>query len=154
MPPTEQELKDGIGHVSFEMNRYLYTANPKHQLPGRFAEIVMESCLLHLRNIGEFFFEGDKTEDDIRITHYFGKLISKNELENEIKKFESKWKGFKTRINKKVGHLTFSRLNTAPINMSEKNDIDFVNLINLFENNLPEEYKENWESGKSFSIDK
>ena len=149
MAPNKQQLKDAIEHISFEMNRYLYTAHPI-SLPGRYGEVVAESCLLHSRAIGEFFFE-PKKGDDIRIIHYYDELISKDELKIKINKFQSNWEGYKKRTNKKLCHLTFSRVNSTPMNMQEKNDVNFDILITLFENNLPIDYKEKWDHGKSFS---
>lgn len=146
----KQQLIDAIEHISFEMNRYLYTARPI-SLPGRYREIVAESCLLHSRNVGEFFFEAAKN-DDIRIDHYYNELISKDQLKIEIDKSKSKWKGYKKQINKKLSHLTFSRVNSTPMNMQEKNDINFDYLIKLFKNNLPIEFIEKWNRGKSFSM--
>lgn len=150
MTPSKQQLIDAIEHVSFEMNRYLYTAHPI-PLPGRYREAVAESCLLHSRAVGEFFFEEEKNGDDIRISHYYDELISKDELEKEIEKSKTKWNSYKRRINKKLGHLTFSRINTSPINMQEKNEINFDVLIKLFESNLPVHFREQWKRGKSFS---
>lgn len=149
--PTEQQLKDAIVDISFEMNRYLYTAHPM-PLPGHYDEVVAESCLLHSRTVGEFFFGEVVQEGDIRITHYYDKLISKDTLENEIEKFRSKWKSYKTRTDKKLCHLTLERLNAVPMNMQEHKELNFDVLIKLFEVNLPPEYLKNWIKGKSFSV--
>jgi hypothetical protein len=152
MTPSKQQLIDTVEHISFEMNRYLYTAHPIVSLPGRYGEAVAESCLLHSRAIGEFFFEEEKNKDDVRISHYYDELISKKELQDEIEKSKSKWADYKKRINKKMGHLTFTRVNTVPMHMQEKNELNFDVLIELFERNLPMEFREKWELGKSFSI--
>jgi hypothetical protein len=151
MTPNEQQLKNAIEHISFEMNRYLYTANPIFPLPGRYGEAVAESCLSHSRAIGEFFFE-EINYDDIRISHYFDKLISKDELENEIEKSRSDWDKYKKRTNKKLCHLTFRRVDSFPMDMEEKEAVNFDKLIELFKINLPADYREKWEKGKSFSI--
>jgi len=150
MIPTKQQLIDAMEHISFEMNRYLYTANPI-VLPGRYREIVSESCLLHSRNVGEFFF-GKMSNHDIRVNHYYEELISKDELQAEINKSQLKWDDYKRRANKKLCHLTFSRLDSMPMHMQEKNDLNFEILINLFEKNLPIDFKEKWDLGKSFSV--
>ena len=149
--PTEQQLKDAIVDISFEMNRYIYTAYPI-RLPGRYNEVVAESCLLHSRTIGEFFFEAANKKDDIRITHYYDELISKDALQYEIEKSRSNWESYKTRTNKKLCHLTFARIDTAPMNMLEDKEVNFDVLIKLFEVNLPPEYLENWIKGKSYSV--
>ncbi len=153
MTPTKQQLIDAIEHISFEMNRYLYTAHPV-QLPGRYREIVAESCLLHSRNIGEFFFDKVLRDGDIRISHYYDELISKSELDDELEKSKSIWTNYKNRINKKLGHLTFARVDEGPMNMKEKEELNFNILIELFEKNLPIHFREKWERGRSFSIDK
>jgi hypothetical protein len=151
MTPSEQQLKNAIEHISFEMNRYLYTAHPRFPLPGRYGEVVAESCLLHSRAIGEFFF-GPGKKDDIIISHYIDKLISKDELENEIEKSKLCWSSYKKRTDKKLCHLTFDRINSYPMCMDEKEVINFDKLIELFETNLPSDYREKWIKGKSFSI--
>ncbi len=141
-------LINAMSHVSFEMNRYLLASRPIN-LPGHFNELVAESCLLHARNVGEFFFE-DERHDDIRITHFIGELVSSDELVRLIEVNKPKWIIYKPLINKKLSHLTFSRIDSPP--MGTKNDLDLENLIALFEKNLPEEYRENWNKGKSFSF--
>lgn len=150
MMPEKQQLIDAVEHVSFEMNRYLYTADPIPKLPGRYGEAVEESCLLHSRNIGEFFFEGGKN-DDIRISHYYDELISVNELKDEIEKSKPQWAEYKKRLNKKLGHLTFKRVGSTPMSIQEKNELNFDVLIKLFENNLPIEFREKWKRGEGFS---
>lgn len=138
-------------HISFEMNRYLYTTKPI-RLPGRYNEIVAESCLLHSRNIGEFFFEkANPRYDDIRFEHYHNELISTEELQTEINKLKSKWRSYKPRVNTKLSHLTFDRVNSKPMNVQEKNDLNFDTLIDLFEKNLPIDFRAKWDKGKSFS---
>lgn len=144
---SNEQLVDAIEHISFEMNRYLRTAR-RIPLTKPYGEAVDESCLLHSRNIGEFFFEHAKGDDDIRISHYYDTLISKKELEDEIQKSKSEWKDYKKRVNKKLGHLTFSRINEVPMNMQEKNKLNFDVLIQLFEKNLPGHFREKWERGK------
>ena len=150
--PTKQQIINAVEHVSFEMNRYLYTADPIFPLPGRYSEAVAESCLLHSRTIGEFFFENEKNNDDIRVSHYYDEMTSNNELKYEIEKSKPKWADYKKRINKKLGHLTFARLETSPMQMLERNELNFDVLIRLFEKSLPIEFREKWNRGKSFSI--
>lgn len=67
-PPDKQQLIDAVQHISFEMNRFLYTAHPISPLPGRYREVAAEACFLHSRTIGEFFFEQERMGDDIRTT--------------------------------------------------------------------------------------
>ena len=123
MEPTEEQLKEAVVHISFEMNRYLYTARPVFSLPGRYAEIVTESCLLHSRTIGEFFF-GSPIKDDISISHYLEKLISNSKLKDEIEKSKSKWEDYKKhRLNKKLMHLTYAGVNESPTQMQEKDEM-------------------------------
>ncbi len=152
MIKSKQEIIDAVEHISFEMNRYLYTANPAFLLPGRYREVVAESCLLHSRNIGEFFFDNAREIDDIRIDHYYDELISKDELANEIDKSKSNWNIYKTRVNKSLSHLTYSRGNSSRVNMGEKNTFNFDTLIELFDKNLPTDFREKWNRGKSFSM--
>lgn len=152
MTPTKQQLIDAIKDVSFEMNRYLYAANPVFPLPGRYRELVAESCLMHSRVIGEFFFEGKNKDDDIRVLDYYDILVSSKELKYEIEKYKPKWQSYKSRVNKKLGHLTFTRVNTTPMNMEEIKELNFDVLIRLFEDNLPIEFKDGWMKGKSYSI--
>src|SRR4051812_32642665 len=130
MNSTNQQLIDAIEHISFEMNRYLYAAQ-HNKLRRVYRQIVAESCLLHSRNIGEFFFDKVSQDGDIRISHYYGELISKSELENEIEKIKSKWRDCKIRINKKLGHLTFSRIGERPMNMQEIKELNLDKLIKL-----------------------
>lgn len=152
---TKQQLIDAMQHVSFEMNRYLFTARPC-TLPRPYPAIVGESCLLHSRNIGEFFFEGNPNNNDIRIEHYLEILTSKVELEKAIAKSKTRWQeigGYKYRINKKLSHLTFYRLKSEEgMNMQEKDDFNFNELIQLFENGLPDEFKQKWEDGKKIAL--
>ena len=149
--PNRQHLIEAMEHISFEMNRYIYTANAINTTPQQYKEAISESCLLHSRAIGEFFFEEIKNNDDIRISHYSSELTSKNELLAEIEKNKPKWAKYKRRLNKKLGHLTFSRINTSPMNMWEKNELNFEILIELFERSLPIDFKEKWDFGKSIS---
>ncbi len=126
MSKSRQELIGAIEHISFEMNRYLYTAHPVFPLPGRYREVVAESCLLHSRNIGEFFFDEPKRADDIRIDHYYNELISKDELTNEISKSKSNWAIYKNRVNKSLSHLTYSRGNSNRVNLKEKSTVILI----------------------------
>ncbi|MFN4248639.1 MAG: hypothetical protein ACK4EY_12995 [Flavipsychrobacter sp.] len=149
----KQQLIDAIEHVSFEMNRYLLTAYPDSDLvKGRYIEAVRESCLLHSRNIGEFFFDDIKYDDDIRVSHYYDELVSKDELEVEIKISRTNWNVYKKRIHKSLSHLTFKRGDDSRMNMQEKDEFNFDKLIDLFEKNLPIQFKEMWERGKNYSI--
>lgn len=154
MQRDPQELIDAMEHISFEMNRYLFTTRPC-SLPQPYPQIVAESCLLHSRNVGEFFFEGETQKDDIRLEHYNDLLTSKDELEKLLAKSKLKWKekgGYKDRINKKLSHLTFARLKSEPMNMREKDDFNIEKLIQLFQNGLPEEFKQKWEQGKAIAL--
>lgn len=153
MTPTKEQLLEAIEHISFEMNRYLYTAKPICKLPEKYDQVVRESCLLHSRIIGDFFF-GNPRKDDISISHYYDELISKDELRAEIEKSKSKWEDYKDRINKKLCHLTFSRNKANPMNMNEKDEINFDTLIRLFEDNLPQHFRKKWATGKLFSYNK
>lgn len=155
MTPRKQELIDAIEHISFEMNRYLYTAYPIHRLPGRYSEVVAESCLLHSRNVGEFFFEEPHPKhDDIRICHYYDELISKDELQIEINKSKLEWNDYKERVNKQLSHLTYTRVYGSPMGIQGKDKEKFRALIELFEKNLPEHFIKKWNVGKSYSIDR
>lgn len=150
-PRSKQELIDALEHVSFEMNRYLYTAHFK-SIGRPLDQIVAESCLLHSRNIGEFFFQKATRDDDVTIDDYYNELILKDELQIEIDKWKPKWDNYKERINKKLSHLTFLRVNSLPMNMQEKNDLYFDILIKLFEKNLPTDFREKWNLGKSIAL--
>lgn len=111
MVPTREQLREGVRHISFEMNRYLCTANPL-SLQKPFREAILESCLLHSRIIGDFFFSEGRS-DDIVITHYYDSLKSKKEVVEEIEKFKSLWyekEAFKNRLHKKLAHLTYARV--------------------------------------------
>lgn len=151
MQRDPQELIDAMEHVSFEMNRYLYTA----QLKGPYPQIVAESCFLHSRIVGEFFYGDKRMKDDIGIEHYYDLLTSKDELEVVINSYKSKWietKGYRERLNKKLCHLTFDRVGDQPMNTQEKDEFGFENLIRLFEKKLPEEFKQQWERGKAIAL--
>lgn len=150
MTPTRQQLIDAAEHISFEMNRYLYTAYPKCQFSGHYREVVAESCLLHSRTIGEFFFEKVKYDSDVRITHYYDELKSKEELLGEVEKLKPNWSKYRDRLNQRLGHLTFRRNDNHRVHMQEKDALNFDVLIKLFEDNLPEEFREKWNRGKSF----
>lgn len=143
------DLKDVTEHVSFEMNRLLYTFKPP-TLPGRYVEIVAESYMLHARNVGEFFFEGKKCKDDVRITDYFEYLTSTEELRMEIDKCAPLWMPLKTRINKKLQHLTFTRCKEGSMGVFELRELNFKDLIEFFRKNLPEEFQDKWKIGESF----
>lgn len=151
MNPTKQQLIDAMEHVSFEMNRYLYTA----QLKSPYPQIVAESCFLHSRIVGEFFYGNKRMKDDIGIEHYYDLLISKDELEMVIDSYKSKWietKGYRERLNKKLCHLTFDRVGNQPMNTQEKDEFGFDILIQLFEKKLPKEFKQMWNKGKEIAL--
>lgn len=154
MPDEQFDLIKAMQHISFEMNRYLFTARPC-SLPRPYPAIVAESCLLHSRNVGEFFFEPvskKHPDSDIRLKHYYDVLTSKDELEKAIAMYKPKWGGYKDRINKKLSHLTSDRVDSAHMSTQEKDDFNFNELIQLFENGLPNEFKQSWELGKEIAL--
>lgn len=96
-----------IGDVNYEMSQLRYAAEaikdcPKNTKPFN---ALLESFLIHARNLHDFFFEeGMNPNDDVFVRHY----LATDKLE-AFRRTRGNAILDKTKVNKLLAHITFSR---------------------------------------------
>jgi hypothetical protein len=103
-------LRSAAGHVAYELRMWQWAANllngigPEQQnTPERNA--LIESYLLHLRNLIEFFrSEGRKTDDVVALLY-----VPRWNVGDYGSSLESAW----VSLNKRLNHITMERLNKS-----------------------------------------
>lgn len=129
-PRTIDELKAAAQHLRYERAMLMFTGArlTKEPLPqGLDYAVLMESFLIHVRNLNEFFFgldmakEGKKTvfQNDMVVEDFF-------EYQKQWAKPQSKRLSddLRQQINDQLTHLTYAR------KVGHYHDWDFVNLQN------------------------
>lgn len=95
--PTENELCKGLDAIYYEIERLLESFRRTQSQSIAYA--LLESRLLHVRNLLDMFAHAKKANDDILASHYGFPL--KPVLIDQI---------FESRLNKDLAHLTYSRI--------------------------------------------
>ena len=102
---------------------------------------ALETCLLHARNLREFFYHDDKRyKTDARPSDFFR---DKNEWER-VRPQETNWiKKVKNRADKELAHLTYRRHSGTPPEKEWDCGViqrDFFKVIKVFLDHLPKKY--------------
>ena len=105
-----------------------------------FKNIIIDSFLLHARNLFEFFYyDGDK-KDYARASHFLDSTKDWTKLRPD----ETTWLNkLKKRINSEVSHLTYNRISGTPPEKYWRLNIlysDFVDIVKIFLENISKEY--------------
>lgn len=95
--PTAVELEKGLDDVYYEIEQLAATAVGATNL-GNLNNAIIESRLLHVRTLMDFFEESPQPQDDILSTHY-GFPARKVPIDAV----------YRERLNKDLAHLTYSR---------------------------------------------
>lgn len=127
--PTETEKIHMIEHVRYEndMFKYCYEKLTILKVEGFFYNVFIEAFLLHARNLYTFFYieKNNRNEDDILAEDYSINLKNFYSKRPNIDEF----KDFKTNWNKKLNHITYSRLDY----IDGKKTWDWQKLFNLID---------------------
>lgn len=113
-PKATQELRVGAHHLRYEREALEFAGTQLAQRPyptGLYYAILMESFLIHARNINEFFYGLDMArggkplyDDDVIVEYFFdaqdpwAKPLA-NELPDDVRQH----------INQQLAHITYSR---------------------------------------------
>jgi hypothetical protein len=107
--PTETKKEEMIEHVKYEMNMFrncYVILSIIFKEEGFFTNVFIEEFLLHARNLFTFFYSDVRVKDDAIARDYLINIedfFSKRSQPDEFKDFKTKW-------NKMLYHLTYSRL--------------------------------------------
>jgi hypothetical protein len=94
---SAEELSTGLDHVFYEMSQLVFLADKGSPIKG-FDNAVLESRLIHVRNLLDFFEHPPTPNDDILCCHFD---FSSSRVSIEQK--------YRDRLNKDLSHLTYSR---------------------------------------------
>jgi len=107
MRRTEQELKDASGHVKYEIDMLVGTmsflSKPAAETHWIASSAYLESLVLHLRNLIDFFYT-PSTRDDIVAEHFVAQWTADCPVMSPL------LDDAKERANKLCAHLTYTRL--------------------------------------------
>jgi hypothetical protein len=109
-------------HFHYEVLMFIVSKKISNQSPPNSFQMnaMVEVCVLHLRNLIDFFYPNKIESDDIVATHYISDWNLQRPPISQI------LEGARQRANKEMAHLTTKRISGAP---PEKN-WDF-NLISI-----------------------
>jgi len=95
--PTNEELHKGLDNLHYEIQQLLELTRVASPI-ALLQNALVESRLLHVRTLVDFFEFEESRHDDILATHY-GFALKPVQLSEP----------YKTRLNKDLAHLTYSR---------------------------------------------
>jgi len=96
--PTDDELSKGLHAVFYEIQQLAFT--PMLSTPDAgINNAIVESRLLHVRTLLDFFEDAAKQKDDVLAVHYGFPSRPIEEVEAV----------YRERLNKDLAHLTYSR---------------------------------------------
>ena len=100
--PTPGELEKALDEVYYEIEQLAFTTvlGTNHQ---GLANAIIESRLLHVRTLIDFFEQSAQAQDDVLAAHY-GFAAAPLPIE-EV---------YRRRLNKDLAHLTYSRTTRSP----------------------------------------
>lgn len=121
-------------HLHYEVRMFIISREIANQsLPGSFQmNAMVEVCVLHLRNLIDFFFPNRIEPDDIMAVHYI------NDWNTKRLPISKTLEDARQRAHKEMAHLTLKRISGAP---PEKNwdfnliSIELKKVIEIFINN-------------------
>lgn len=103
-----EELRAASEMLAYEVDMFLYTfAVLTRNLDKLLANMVLESYLVHARNLIDFFYPGTPYEDDIVANDYFDPPEAWTRSLDGAPQF---LRTAKNRINKRLSHLAYKRL--------------------------------------------
>jgi hypothetical protein len=110
---NEDELKRVSHHLRYELAMLSAAANAISSgiaERGWLSNLLLESFVLHVRSVSDFFYVERKKEDDALAGDFFleGQWVNLRPIETDLLKKARK------RAHKEVVHLTYERLNVAP----------------------------------------
>ena len=134
--PTDEKLRAISCHVVYEMKMFSFTAGAlmDGSVPPenwRY-NAMLESWVLHLRNLLEFFYHRGKDPKIVRVDDFFGRTPNP-ELEPEI------LKGLLGRANVEISHLSYGRSVSRDWDVKGVSDVMETN-IRLFIETVPERH--------------
>ncbi|MGD0221642.1 MAG: hypothetical protein ABSF71_04840 [Terriglobia bacterium] len=151
MGKKEQELQQASVHVKYELDMLAATISFLSKDPGGTDQATwnayLESFVLHLRNLIDFFYPSKKPKaDDILAEHY----VTNVALWNAHRPVKTNFlREAETKANKQVAHLTYTRL-AADKNWSwAAISGDLEQVVTCFLNSLPPGWKA-WFQGPGF----
>ena len=100
--PTIEQLHYGLDAVFYEMDQFVGTLLPNQGVPP-IDNALLESRLVHIRNLIDFFARDSHWQDDVLASHYDFPLTPVD--------FPTE---YETRLDKDLSHLTYSRLARTP----------------------------------------
>lgn len=94
-------------HLKYEIDMFIHTARliESKRISGGIGDAVLESWVLHLRNLIDFFYT-EKKQDDIVIADF----MEGDEWKGHFPEYTSELRRAKSRANKEMAHLSLSRV--------------------------------------------
>lgn len=111
---TQQELQDASDHLNYEIwmfNSLAHGIGSGIAGQGPFANALLESFVIHVRAILDFFYNENPKFDDVIAEDYFS---SPDEWRNIRPALSELLRQTKRRAGKEVAHLTYARLDVTP----------------------------------------
>ena len=148
---SEDELKRVSHHLHYELWMLSETANALSSgisERGWRLNSLLETFVLHVRAVSDFFYAERKKEDDVLAADFFpdGRWASLRPNETDL------LKRARNRAHKEIVHLTYERLNVTPETkpwpfLEIVRDVDSV--LRVFLENIPTQLlNEEWSHGQ------
>lgn len=138
MDGTEQELQQASEHVTYEIRMLVATmsflSKPDGETDWVASSAYLESFVLHLRNLIDFFYTPRRSRDLILAEHYVSDVAQWTADRGPITPLLSREK---RRANKLIAHLSFGRLITDKTWDWGVIRAELQRVINCFLNHLP-----------------
>jgi len=114
-PRTDAELFGASTHVHYEWDMFRSVVAELGVLPPNAllqTNALLESFVIHLRNMIDFLWPAEGAhDDDVIAAHFFDEPLYWNGIRPDISDTLS---AARSRANKEIAHLTYSRLSVAP----------------------------------------
>jgi hypothetical protein len=135
---TEQELKDASEHVKYEIHMLMATASFLSKYAGAADQVTqnayIESFVLHLRNLIDFFYPPQDAKDLMLAEHYVSSVANWNDTRPAM---TERLLDAKRRANKLAAHLSYKRIVTDKRWGWAAILAELQRLISCFLSNLP-----------------
>ena len=149
---TEDELKRASAHLHYELWMLSATANALSSgiaERGWLLNALLESFVIHVRAVSDFFYAERKRPDDVLAADFFRaeEWARIRPVETDVLKKARK------RAHKEIVHLTYERLNVTPEAkpwsfLEITRDVNSV--LQVFLKSIPKQLlSEQWSSGQS-----
>jgi hypothetical protein len=137
---TEAELKGALDHLHYEFWMLMSVVNALAS--GKVSDqwlvnALLESFVIHLRNLIDFFYIERPQNDDVIAADFFAKKDAWEKIRPAISNDLSK---SRTRAHKEIAHLTYARLHVTPATKGWnfiKISTDITSIMKLFFHNAP-----------------